>query len=97
MNRAKHIALIATALVALSPALAQAQQKPAKPATAAAHPDLSGFWGPSLGKPDPAMLRGILARHRLQPAEVAMVGDRIYTDIAMARRVSASNLVYWAS
>lgn len=36
------------------------------------------------GKPDPSMLTGILRRHRLQPAEVAMVGDRIYTDIAMA-------------
>ena len=42
-----------------------------------------------LGKPDPAMLDGILARHRLQAAEVAMVGDRIYTDILMAQRAGA--------
>jgi NagD protein len=39
-----------------------------------------------LGKPDPAMLRGILRRHALQPVQLAMVGDRLYTDMAMARR-----------
>lgn len=38
-----------------------------------------------LGKPDPRMLRGILARHALAPDELAMVGDRLYTDMAMAR------------
>ncbi len=37
------------------------------------------------GKPDPSMLSGILARHGLQPGEVAMVGDRLYTDVAMAK------------
>ena len=42
-----------------------------------------------LGKPDPRMLRGILARHSLQPRELAMVGDRIYTDIAMAKKAGA--------
>lgn len=42
-----------------------------------------------LGKPDPAMLRGILHKHRLHPAELAMVGDRLYTDVAMAHRVGA--------
>ena len=42
-----------------------------------------------LGKPDPAMLRGILDRHGLRPAQVAMVGDRIYTDILMAHRAAA--------
>ena len=39
-----------------------------------------------LGKPDPWMLRGILDRHGLAPDELAMVGDRLYTDVAMARR-----------
>jgi NagD protein len=39
-----------------------------------------------LGKPDPWMLRGILDRHGLAPHELAMVGDRLYTDMAMARR-----------
>ena len=42
-----------------------------------------------MGKPDPDMLSGILQRHRLQPAEVAMVGDRIYTDVLMAQRAGA--------
>lgn len=42
-----------------------------------------------LGKPDPAMLGGILTRHGLQPDQVAMVGDRIYTDILMAQRAHA--------
>ncbi|MBI2512754.1 MAG: HAD-IIA family hydrolase [Opitutae bacterium] len=41
------------------------------------------------GKPDPSMLDGILRRHRVAPEAVAMVGDRIYTDIAMARRARA--------
>ena len=42
-----------------------------------------------LGKPDPCMLRGILSRHALAPRQLAMVGDRLYTDIAMARRAGA--------
>jgi HAD superfamily hydrolase (TIGR01450 family) len=42
-----------------------------------------------LGKPDPCMIRGILQRHRLAPAELAMAGDRLYTDMAMARRAGA--------
>ena len=42
-----------------------------------------------LGKPDPAMLRGILHKHGLKPDQLAMVGDRLYTDVAMARRAGA--------
>ena len=42
-----------------------------------------------LGKPDPAMIRGILHQHNLQPQNLAMVGDRLYTDIAMAHRAGA--------
>src|ERR1051325_7514890 len=42
-----------------------------------------------LGKPDPAMLSGILDRHGLRPPQIAMVGDRIYTDILMAHRAEA--------
>lgn len=41
------------------------------------------------GKPDPQMLRGLLDRHSLEPSQVAMVGDRLYTDMAMARRAGA--------
>lgn len=43
----------------------------------------------TLGKPDPNMLKGILDRHGLAPDEVAMVGDRIYTDTAMAHNAGA--------
>ena len=42
-----------------------------------------------LGKPDPRMLRGTLKRHGLAPENLAMVGDRLYTDMAMARRAGA--------
>jgi len=38
------------------------------------------------GKPDPAMLQGIMERYRLEKDEIAMVGDRLYTDLEMARR-----------
>lgn len=43
----------------------------------------------TLGKPDPNMLKGILDRHGLLPDEIAMVGDRIYTDTAMAHNAGA--------
>jgi HAD superfamily hydrolase (TIGR01450 family) len=46
-----------------------------------------------LGKPDPTMLSGILARHALRPAQIAMVGDRIYTDILMAHRAHAFSVL----
>lgn len=42
-----------------------------------------------LGKPDPTMLQGIMKRHGLRADEVAMVGDRIYTDTAMAHNAGA--------
>ncbi len=42
-----------------------------------------------LGKPDPTMLHGICHRHGLRPDEIAMVGDRIYTDTAMAHNAGA--------
>jgi NagD protein len=41
------------------------------------------------GKPDPSMLDGIRARHHLLPDQIAMVGDRIYTDVLMAHRAGA--------
>jgi NagD protein len=37
------------------------------------------------GKPDPAMLWAVMGPLGLSPREVAMVGDRVYTDIRMAR------------
>jgi HAD superfamily hydrolase (TIGR01450 family) len=42
-----------------------------------------------LGKPDPIMLRGILQRHDLAPGALALAGDRLYTDMVMARRAGA--------
>ena len=46
-----------------------------------------------LGKPDPTMLQEIMHRHGLEPFEVAMVGDRVYTDIAMARNAGAVGIL----
>lgn len=42
-----------------------------------------------IGKPDPRMLDGILHRYHLQPVEIAMVGDRLYTDVKMAINADA--------
>lgn len=42
-----------------------------------------------VGKPDPNMLRGVFERYGYQPDEVAMVGDRIYTDTATAHNAGA--------
>ncbi len=47
------------------------------------HPDIV------LGKPDPTMLQEIMHKRGLRPDEVAMVGDRIYTDTAMAHNAGA--------
>ena len=43
----------------------------------------------TLGKPDPNMLVGIQQQKNLKPEQIAMVGDRIYTDIAMAHNANA--------
>ncbi|MCQ2114882.1 MAG: HAD-IIA family hydrolase [Bacteroidales bacterium] len=42
-----------------------------------------------LGKPDPNMLTGIMQRHGLEAEEIAMIGDRIYTDTATAHNAGA--------
>jgi HAD superfamily hydrolase (TIGR01450 family) len=46
-----------------------------------------------LGKPDARMLRRILARHSLKPAQLMMVGDRLYTDMAMARKAGVPGVL----
>jgi len=46
-----------------------------------------------LGKPDPLMLRGVLRRHDLEPEQLAIVGDRLYTDMAMARNAGAMGVL----
>lgn len=46
-----------------------------------------------LGKPAAAMLQGLMRRHDLQPEHVAVVGDRLYTDIAMAHAAGAMGIL----
>ena len=41
------------------------------------------------GKPERRMLTGLMHRLGLEPSQVAMVGDRLYTDMAMARAADA--------
>ena len=41
------------------------------------------------GKPNPMMLESVFAKYDVQPDEVALVGDRLYTDIRMARDAGA--------
>jgi NagD protein len=41
------------------------------------------------GKPNPAMLLSVCAGHNLEANQVALVGDRLYTDIRMARDAGA--------
>ncbi len=46
-----------------------------------------------LGKPDPTMLLELMKKHGLAPDEIAMVGDRIYTDTTMARNAGAVGIL----
>ncbi len=46
-----------------------------------------------LGKPEPSMLLELCQRHQLSTDQLAMVGDRLYTDIAMARRSGALSVL----
>ena len=41
------------------------------------------------GKPNQLMLEAVFAQYDVVPAEVALVGDRLYTDIRMARDAGA--------
>ena len=42
-----------------------------------------------LGKPDPGILLELVRAAGLAPRQLAMVGDRIYTDMAMAQKAGA--------
>lgn len=42
-----------------------------------------------LGKPSARMLEGVRKRHGVAAGEIAVVGDRLYTDMAMARAAGA--------
>lgn len=46
-----------------------------------------------IGKPNPDMLRCIMGIRGLKPDEVAMCGDRIYTDVATARNAGALDVL----
>jgi HAD superfamily hydrolase (TIGR01450 family) len=39
------------------------------------------------GKPNPEMITHVLKRHNVDPEDVLMIGDRIYTDMELAKRV----------
>ena len=41
------------------------------------------------GKPDPSIIRDLCGRLGLAPAELAVVGDRVYTDVALAQKAGA--------
>ena len=42
-----------------------------------------------LGKPDPRIVEGVMRRHGFRASQVAVVGDRLYTDMKMARHSGA--------
>jgi NagD protein len=46
-----------------------------------------------LGKPSPEMLYGAAGRVGVKPAEIAVVGDRIYTDVALAQAAGAVSVL----
>jgi HAD superfamily hydrolase (TIGR01450 family) len=46
-----------------------------------------------LGKPAAAMLQGVMKRHSVEPHEIAVVGDRLYTDMAMARNAGSIGIL----
>ncbi len=53
----------------------------------ARHPDIT------VGKPNPRMLQGLIRRLDCSSDQIAMVGDRIYTDIEMARGVGVLGIL----
>lgn len=46
-----------------------------------------------IGKPNPGMLRCIMEKRGLEPNQVAMCGDRIYTDVATAAAAGALGIL----
>lgn len=46
-----------------------------------------------VGKPDRRMLDGVCRRCALSPEQLGVVGDRLYTDMAMARRAGAVSVL----
>lgn len=46
-----------------------------------------------MGKPNARMLAGVLARHHLKADEVAVIGDRLHTDMEMAHSAGAVSVL----
>lgn len=46
-----------------------------------------------IGKPNPGMLNGIIEKYGLQPDEIAMCGDRIYTDVKTAQNAGGMGVL----
>lgn len=46
-----------------------------------------------IGKPNPEMVEALCAKFGLEPESVAMVGDRLYTDIAMGRQAGITTIL----
>ena len=46
-----------------------------------------------LGKPNPQMLEVIRQKHGLEKSQIAMVGDRLYTDMAMAHAAGVTSIL----
>lgn len=46
-----------------------------------------------LGKPDPRILEGVARKHGVPMEAIAMAGDRLYTDVAMAQRAGAFSVL----
>jgi HAD superfamily hydrolase (TIGR01450 family) len=46
-----------------------------------------------LGKPHPSMLQGVRRKTNLAPHQIAVVGDRLYTDMAMAHHAGAVSVL----
>ena len=45
------------------------------------------------GKPNPEMIAHVLKKHGATPREAVMIGDRMYTDMELARRVSCDSIL----
>jgi HAD superfamily hydrolase (TIGR01450 family) len=45
------------------------------------------------GKPNPEMITHILKKHNVSPEFVVMIGDRIYTDMELARRIPCDSIL----
>lgn len=45
------------------------------------------------GKPNAEMVSHILDRHGASPAEAVMIGDRLYTDMELARRIGCDSIL----